>query len=268
MTSAEPTVGAAPVAAAAPLDIESVTVRFGGLHALADVTLRVPDGGIIGLIGPNGAGKTTLFNAATGLVTPSRGRVRMFGRDVTSWPPHQRARLGVARTFQKIELFGSLSVRENCVVAAESRFGRGGTMSDLLALPASIETRESAVARADEVLAQLGIESFADTRAGEVPAGIARLVELARALCTSPRLLLLDEPSSGLRAAETRHLASFLKELSGQGVSLLVVEHDMKFVLGLCEDVYVLEFGQLLAHGSPSEIRSNPAVQAAYLGQE
>jgi len=252
-----------------PLNLHAVSVRFGGLAALTDVSLRVAPGSIVGLIGPNGAGKTTLFNSATGMVRVVHGRVVLFGTDVTRWSVHRRARLGLARTFQRLELFTSMSVRDNLVVAHEAHHGRGGLFSDLLALPPTLETRALAEARADEVLAFLSLEPFANSLAGEVPAGVARLVEVARALCTSPRLLLLDEPSAGLRRAESQRLADALRSIRDeQGVSILVVEHDMDFVLNLCEDVYVLDFGQLLAHGTPDEIRRNEAVQAAYLGQE
>src|SRR5438874_3915660 len=251
-----------------PLRVEEVSVSFGGLRALDDVSLRVPAGGIIGLIGPNGAGKTTLFNAVTGAVDPVRGAVWLFGQDVTRWAPHNRARLGVGRTIQRLELFGSLTVKENLVVAAESHAGRGGLLSGLLALPASIETRAAAEERATAVLAELGLDGHADAVAGELPTGLCRLVELGRALCTEPRLLLLDEPSSGLRAQESRELGAYLRGVRERGTSVLVVEHDMRFVLGLCDYVYVLDFGRLLAEGTPAEVRGNPAVRAAYLGDD
>ena len=251
-----------------PLRVEAVSVSFGGLRALDDVSLGVPAGGIVGLIGPNGAGKTTLFNVVTGSVNAGRGAVLLFGNDVTRWAPHKRARLGVGRTFQRLELFGSLTVRENLVVAAESHAGRGGLVSDLLALPASVETRAAAEERAAAVLAELGLEGHADAVAGELPTGLCRLVELGRALCTEPRLLLLDEPSSGLRAQESRELAAYLGQLRDRGASILVVEHDMAFVLELCDYLYVLDFGRLLAEGTPREVRRDPAVQAAYLGDD
>jgi len=251
------------------LQLTDVSVRFGGLLALDEITMEVGEGSIVGLIGPNGAGKTTVFNAVTGLVRPSHGCVRLFGEEVTDWSAHARARLGVARTFQRLELFSSLSVRENLVVAAEARAERGSVISDLLALPATSRTRSEAEDLADEQLRELGLAAYADTLAGDVPAGVARLVELARAMCTKPRLVLLDEPSSGLRPRETAELATYLSALRrDHGLAILVVEHDMSFVLGLCEDVYVLDFGHLLAHATPDEIRRDPSVQAAYLGQE
>jgi branched-chain amino acid transport system ATP-binding protein len=254
--------------ASAALEVRDVTVRFGGLLALEDVSLTVREGTVAGLIGPNGAGKTTLFNAVTGVHPPSGGQVHIFGRNVTTWPQHKRARLGVGRTFQRLELFGSLSVLENMVMAAESHLDRGNVLTDILALPPTVETRWEAEERALAVLDLIGMADRAGGRAGDLPLGLSRLVELGRALCTEPRLLLLDEPSSGLRHEESRRLAALLASLPRQGMSLLVVEHDMSFVLGLCDDITVLDFGRVIASGSPKEIRKDPIVQAAYLGEE
>jgi ABC-type branched-subunit amino acid transport system ATPase component len=254
---------------ALPLEVQDLTVRFGGLRALDGVSLSVPPRTIVGLIGPNGAGKTTLFDCITGTVEPARGRVALFGTDVTGWPVHRRARMGVARTFQRLELFGSLSVREHLVVSLESDAGRGGVFSDLLALPDSVETRADAEELAQMVLQEVGIAHLAEVAAGDLPIGLARMVELARALALYPRLLLLDEPSSGLSEAESRRLAELIRRSrDDRGRSVLLVEHDMAFVLGLCDLVYVLDFGRLLAQGSPAEIQADPEVQAAYLGQE
>jgi ABC-type branched-subunit amino acid transport system ATPase component len=250
------------------LVVDDISVTFGGLRALDSVTLRVPERTIVGLIGPNGAGKTTLFNSVSGLVRPVSGRVHLFGEDVTSRSVHQRARAGVGRTFQRLELFGSLSVLENLVVAYEAHHRRGGLLSDLLALPATVDTRAEAEERARAVLELLGIESYADARAGDLPVGLARLVELGRALCTEPKLLILDEPSSGLREAESERLADLLRHARDEdGKSVLVVEHNMRFVLGLCEYIYVLDWGRILAEGPPNKIRADPLVRAAYLGE-
>jgi len=252
-----------------PLEALDITVRFGGLTALDRVSLTVPPASIAGLIGPNGAGKTTLFNSVAGLVTPASGRVRLFGTDVTEWSPHRRARLGVGRTFQRLELFGSITVLENLVMAAESRTGGGGLLTDLLALPPTVEGRARAEKRAREMLDALAIRDYEHSLAADLPLGVSRLVELGRALCTEPKLLLLDEPSSGLRVDESRRLAATLRQLrDDDGMSILVVEHDMSFVLGLCERVTVLDFGRVLAEGPTDEIRANPQVQAAYLGDE
>jgi branched-chain amino acid transport system ATP-binding protein len=252
-----------------PLEVETITVRFGGLLALTDVSLHIEPGSTTGLIGPNGAGKTTLFNVIAGLVTPEVGTVRLFGEDVTSWPIHRRSRAGLARTFQRLELFGSLTVTENLIVAAESELRGGNLVTDLLSLPATRRTRRLARERAKDTMHLLNVEQYGDTLAGDLPTGVARLVELGRALCTNPRLLLLDEPSSGLRGGEWEALAALLTQLPrALGMSILLVEHDMSFVLGLTSYVYVLDFGQLLAEGSPNSIRANHGVQVAYLGED
>jgi len=254
---------------AAPLSVSGLTVDYGGLRALDYVSLEVPDGSCIGLIGPNGAGKTTLFDAVCGIAFPKSGHVRLFGHDVGDWPLHRRARLGVGRTFQRLELFGSLSATDNVVVALEAYASAGGLIGELLRRPVAMLARRRAEARAAELLELCGLSELAGARAGELPMGLARTLELARVLATDPKLLLLDEPSSGLNDAETRALAKLLRRLRAErGLSLLVVEHDMSFVLPLCDEVYVLDFGKVIAHGTPDAIRKDPIVQAAYLGQE
>jgi branched-chain amino acid transport system ATP-binding protein len=252
-----------------PLRAEDISVRFGGLLALDGVSVRVPPGGIVGLIGPNGAGKTTLFNCVTGVLRPTKGRVFLFGSDVTDWPVHRRARLGVGRTFQRLELFSSLTVLENLVAGYEGASVRGGLLSDLLALPPTVEQRADATERAEYVMEVLGLDRYRDTPAGDLPIGLSRLVELGRAVCGDPRILLLDEPSSGLSVEESERLAALLRVARDEdGESILLVEHDMPFVLGLADYIYVLDFGKPLAEGTPKEIRRNQAVQAAYLGEE
>jgi branched-chain amino acid transport system ATP-binding protein len=227
------------------LRVEGVTVRFGEVTAVGDVTLSA-DPGVTGLIGPNGAGKTTLFDVISGLRRPSSGRVLLDGADITAKGPHQRSRLGVARTFQRLEVFGSLTVWENVVVALESR-----------RRPARL---------AAELLARVGIAEFADAQADTVPTGAARLLELARALATDPQLLLLDEPSSGLDRAETDAFGELLRQLSAEGRAVVLVEHDMDLVMGYCDRVHVLNLGRLLTSGTPAEIRSHEGVREAYLG--
>ncbi|MBW3662492.1 MAG: ABC transporter ATP-binding protein [Actinobacteria bacterium] len=251
-----------------PLQASRITKRFGGLTALQDVSLVVPPRGIVGLIGPNGAGKTTFFNCVTGVYPPTVGRVQLFGQDVTGWPADRRAHLGVARTYQRLELFRTLTVRENVLAAFEARYGSGDVVSDLFALPATIETRYEADAQVDVVLEMTGLQDRADVAAGELPLGTARVVEFARAIVTKPRLLMLDEPSSGLRAEESQHLADLVRRVRDGGTSVLLVEHDMSFVLELSDYVYVLDFGELLAEGTPALIRQNEGVRAAYLGTE
>jgi branched-chain amino acid transport system ATP-binding protein len=251
------------------LDVGSVTIDYGGLRALDNVSLRVDGGRTVGLIGPNGAGKTTLFDAVLGVVAPVSGRIQLFGQDVTNWPIHRRARLGLGRTFQRLELFGSLTVAENLIVALESVSGVGGLAAEVLRRPTSIDVRRRAEGRASELLELVGLTDHARTRSADLPMGLARVLELARTLATDPKLILLDEPSSGLNEEESARLSDLLRRLQRQSeLSLLVVEHDMDFVLGLSQDVYVLDFGKMIAHGEPSAIREDPIVQAAYLGEE
>lgn len=241
------------------LSAREVTVNFGGLVALDHVELDVAPGSITGLIGPNGAGKTTLFNVVTGLLRPNQGTVHLDGRDVTRWPPQRRARAGVARTFQRLELFVGMSVRDNLMSAWEA------------AVPAGVFGRRSSEGRTrvDEVLQQVGLAHVADRRAGDLPTGLGRMVELGRALCTDPKLLLLDEPSSGLDAGETSRFRDLLLECAGRGAepAVLLVEHDMKLVMEVCDRITVLDFGKCIACGGPDQVRSDPGVIAAYLGE-
>jgi branched-chain amino acid transport system ATP-binding protein len=237
------------------LQVEEVSVNFGGVQALGGVSLDASKGCVTGLIGPNGAGKTTLFNVVTGFQRPSRGRVRMDSRDVTRLRPHARARFGLGRTFQRLELFGSLSARENILVAAESCGSRNDHHTHVRRL-------------ADEVLERVGLRSVADRQADTLPTGLARLVELGRALATRPRLLLLDEPSSGLDHSETEALGRLLTGLADEGMAVLLVEHDVELVMRVCTRVHVLDFGQIIAVGRPDEVQGDPSVQLAYLGAE
>ncbi len=235
------------------LEASDISVRFGGLLALDDATITVDAGCITGLIGPNGAGKTTLFNVITGLLHPTAGQVTLDGRDVTDAKPHRRARLGIARTFQRLEAFGSLSARENVLVAAEMR----RRWADDATPPADLT---------QQILEHVGIVAVAEETVDALPTGTARLVELARALATKPRVLLLDEPSSGLDEDETAALGHLLVDLAAEGLGILLVEHDMPFVMGTCSHIDVLDFGRVIARGTPHEIQGDAAVQAAYLG--
>jgi branched-chain amino acid transport system ATP-binding protein len=236
------------------LEVDRVSVRFGGLHAVRSATLAVDAGTITGLIGPNGAGKTTLFNVITGLQQPTNGDVLFGDRNITRHGVHKRARLGIARTFQKLEAFNSLSARDNVRVAAEmaSRARRGGRSVRVIS---------------DEALEHVGLTELADVTVGTMPTATARLVELARALATSPKILLLDEASSGLNDEETGVVAALLRRVVEQtGVAVLLVEHDMSFVMGLCSQLFVLDLGQVIAAGTPAEVRADIRVQTAYLG--
>ena len=237
------------------LEARDIVVRFGVLQAVSQASLDVQPGRVTGLIGPNGAGKTTFFNVITGLQEPTAGRVHFDGKDITGKTPFKRARLGIARTFQKLEVFGSLSARENILVAAEQRktWDRSG-----------FDPKQVT----DEILESVGLTDVAEFMVGTLPTGTARLVELARALATNPKLLLLDEPSSGLNEEETEEMAALLRRLVSTGLAVLLVEHDMSFVMGTCEYIYVLDFGSIIATGTPTEVQNNPMVQAAYLGTE
>jgi branched-chain amino acid transport system ATP-binding protein len=235
------------------LEVNDVTVRFAGVVALESASLAVEAGRVTGLIGPNGAGKTTLFNVVTGLQVPSAGRVALAGRDITRVKPHQRARRGIARTFQRLEAFGSLTARDNVLVALEMRRRWW-------------PERYAPGPIADALLEQIGIAEIADVKVELLPTGSARLVEVARALAVAPKVLLLDEPSSGLDNSETRTLGTLLTRLAADGLGILLVEHDMGFVMDTCAHIDVLDFGRVIARGSPADVQANAAVQQAYLG--
>jgi branched-chain amino acid transport system ATP-binding protein len=251
------------------LVVEEISVDYGGLRALDQVSLRVDDGQMVGLIGPNGAGKTTLFDCILGIVEPNGGRIEIHGHEVTGWPMHRRARLGIGRTFQRLELFGSLTLLENMTVAVEAVSSVGGLANELLRRPASIDVRLRAHDRAAELLSLVGLDVHEDVRAADLSIGHSRLLELARALATNPKLLMLDEPSSGLNDEESARLAQLLESIrTSLSLSVLVVEHDMDFVLGLSDQVYVLDFGRLIAQGTPEQIQRDANVRAAYLGED
>lgn len=233
------------------LEAREISVRFGGHLAVDRVDLDVEAGQITALIGPNGAGKTTTFNVLTGLQTATAGRVLLAGEDITAVAAHKRARLGLARTFQRLELFGSLDVRDNVLTAAELVEGREAEPQQVT----------------DELLERVGITHLADQRADSLSTGNARLLELARALAGRPRVLLLDEPASGLDDHETERFADILVELASEGMAVLIVEHDVPLVMRLCQSITVLNFGSVLACGTPEEIRANAQVADAYLGQ-
>jgi branched-chain amino acid transport system ATP-binding protein len=242
-------------ARSAVLEVTDVSVRFGGIEAVAGVDLSARAGEITGVIGPNGAGKTTTFNVITGLQTPTSGRVVIAGHDVSSMPPYKRARLGVARTFQRLEVFGSLTAYENVLAAAEFRRSwshDGSSPRDVAA----------------EIIERVGLGSVVDARVDSLPTGLARLVELGRALATRPRLLLLDEVGSGLSHRETVALGDLMVTLAQDGMAILLVEHLMDLVMRVCSRIYVLDFGRVIAAGTPSEVRRHPDVLAAYLGTE
>jgi branched-chain amino acid transport system ATP-binding protein len=244
------------VTAVPVLSVEDVTVRFGGVEAVSSATITAQAGQVTGLIGPNGAGKTTTFNVITGLEKPTFGTIRIDGRDVSGLSPYRRARLGMARTFQRLEVFGSLTARDNVLAAAEFRRGWSGDKS------------MSPTAVTEEILDRVGLRTVEHMRVDALPTGLARLVELGRALATRPRLLLLDEPGSGLDSTESEALGDLLLELADSGMAILLVEHDVDLVMRICDRIHVLDFGKVIAVGTTAEVQADPKVQAAYLGAE
>ena len=244
-----------PVPFAVPvLEVRDVTVRFGGHTALQGVDLDVAPGAVTGLIGPNGAGKTTLFNVITGLQESASGKVLLDGKDLKRSKAHRRARAGIARTFQRLEVFGSMTARENVLTAAELR--RSWSRDRSLCLDDEVE----------RLVDLVGISAVADERVDSMPTGLARLVELARSLATRPRVLLLDEPASGLDDSESDAFADLLCRLADDGMAILLVEHDVQLVMRVCADISVLDFGAVIARGTPAEVQRNDVVLDAYLG--
>lgn len=247
------------------LAMESVTMRFGGLVALDDVSFDIRRGEILGLIGPNGAGKTTCFNALTGVYRPTSGRVLLEGTPLGRRQRFQITQLGIARTFQNIRLFGEMTALENVVVGTDARH-RTSVLGALFRVPRHTREEKQAIERAMALLEFVGIADRAADKARNLPYGYQRRLEIARALATEPKLLCLDEPAAGFNPAEKDNLMGLIRKIRDDGYTVLLIEHDMRLVMGVTDRIVVLEFGKKIAEGLPSEIRDNPAVVAAYLG--
>ena len=247
------------------LALSSVSMRFGGLQVLAEVSLTIPERGIFGLIGPNGAGKTTVFNLVTGLLPPSSGSIDFMGQRMNGMLPYQITRSGIARTFQNIRIFKEMTLLENVLVALGARSSyRGAGIWLPLASCRNAERQDREMARA--LLAKIGLADKAERKAGTVSYGEQRRLEIARALATEPKLLLLDEPAAGMNRVEKQVLVDEIVKLNRDGLTILIIEHDMHVIMNLCHEIAVLNFGSLIAIGPPDQIRANPKVIEAYLG--
>ncbi len=248
------------------LEVEGVTKRFGGLTALGDVTFAVEKGEVLGLVGPNGSGKSTMLNVLSGVYRPEAGRVILKGNDVTGLAPNRITAAGMARTFQNLQLFGGLSIGQNVMVGRNCRMSNG-LLATILGLGSARKQEREAEEQARELLALVGLADRFDGETASLSYGERRLLEVARALAAAPEVLMLDEPCAGLSQAEADELAAFIRVVAGQGISVIVIEHNMRFIMALVDRIVALNFGQKIADGTPQEIRGNEDVIAAYLGR-
>jgi branched-chain amino acid transport system ATP-binding protein len=248
------------------LEVRGLSKHFGGIRAVEDVSFRVSEGSITSIIGPNGAGKTTLFNCLTGLARPTKGTIILSQRNITGLPPHGIVRLGIARTFQNIRLFGGMSVLENVMVSQQLRM-KGGFIKAIMRGSGFISEEKAAMEKAMEFLGLLGLEESAEVASRNLPYGDQRRLEIARALATEPVLLLLDEPTAGMNPQETSEIMDLIRKLRVLGKTIILIEHDMRVVMGISETIIVLDHGAKIAEGPPEMIKKDPLVVEAYLGR-
>ena len=248
------------------LEIQNITVKFGGLLALSDLSFSIETGEIVGLIGPNGAGKTTVFNVLTGVYQTTEGQVQFSGESILGKKPYEIFSLGIARTFQNIRLFSNMTAIENAMVSRHCR-SKKGVVGALLRSASQKQEEKQIRDKAREALEFMGVDAYADTVAENLPYGLQRRLEIARALASQPKLLLLDEPAAGMNPAETTNLMEDIGRISNLGIDVLLVEHDMKVVMGVCKRIVCVDHGIKIAEGGPDEIQNNPQVIEAYLGQ-